>query len=92
MPETSELIRNNGATATPVSSGLVTRVGSRPRVHMGKVPTAKNGEFHVHPTPGVYRVEAAISTSPVRPRLLRFAPDSLGSEGGAEAVSSSHLG
>jgi len=55
----------NGPTAAPVSSGIVTfRSETAPGSTSMSVRTAKDGEFHIHLTPGVYRVDAALSPSP----------------------------
>ncbi len=51
--------------ATPVSGGIVT---FRLETDLGSsaviVRTARDGEFHLRLAPGVYRVEAALATSP----------------------------
>ncbi len=62
---TGGVVATNGPTATPVSGGIVTfRLETDLGSSSVSVRTAKDGEFHIHLQPGVYRVEAAFSTYP----------------------------
>ena len=58
------LVTGGEASTRPPSSGIVTFRSVADVGSSGAVQAAKDGEFHVYLTPGVYRVEAALSTSP----------------------------
>jgi hypothetical protein len=56
---------DSAPTPTPVSGGIVTfQLETGLGYSSVTVRTAQNGDFHVYLTPGAYRVEAAITTSP----------------------------
>ncbi len=59
------LVTGGAAKArTPASGGIVTFRSVADPGSSGAVRVGKDGEFHVYLTPGVYRVEAALSDSP----------------------------